>query len=166
MKTIFTLLAAAFFSVTIISCSKNQVLPNNNVGNTASTEPVISSKIYTRTNNPFTVNFGQAEAVFSAGDKVAVYLPYVITNDVLQNATITLTDAATEEVVGSFNLLPASNPALSDLRVPSDLSYVSFRFILIDLDNTYSGKTITMKTNLTGQFTSSADVLTNAFSVQ
>jgi hypothetical protein len=166
MKTIFYLCAATIFSVATISCTKNEISRNFNPANTISTEPVISSKIYTQTNNPFAVKFGQAQAVFNPGDKVVVYLPYAINNDVLQAATIVLTDASSEESLGSYNLLPASHPLLSELNVPYDLWYVPFRFVMIDLNSNYSGRTITMTTTLSGQLTSSTDILQNAFSVQ
>ena len=166
MKTIHILSLMTVFSIAVISCKKNELPLSRNAANTISTEPAITSKIFTHTNNPFAVTFGQAEAVFNTGDKVAVYLPYGINNDVLIGTTISLTDASTEEVLGSYDLLPSSHPSISTLGVPYDLSNVPFRFIVINIDNNYSGRTITMTTTLTGQMSSSIDVLSNAFSVQ
>lgn len=166
MKTIHYLYVLAIFSASFVACKKYEVPPNADFANTINTEPAITSKIFNQTNNPFTVQFGNTNAVFSAGDKVAIYLPFGINKDVLQTSTITLSDASTEEVLGVFNLLSSTDPSVSVLNVPYDLWYVPFRFITVNIDTNYSGRTITMTSTLTGELTSSIDILSNAFTVQ
>ena len=156
----------AIFSASFVACKKYEVPPNADVANSINNEPEITSKIFNKTNNPFAVNFGNASAVFNVGDKVAIYLPYGINMDELQTASITLSDASTEELLGVHDLLPSSDPSLSVLNVPYDLWYVPFRFVSVNIDTNYSGRTISMTTTLTGGLSSSIDILNNAFIVQ
>ncbi len=164
MKTIFYLCSAAIISLAAVSCTKQQV-PANNEPNTVVTDPVISSKIFTKTNDPAAIEFGTG-AVLNTGSRVAIYLPYVISNEVLQSATLTLMDANTEETLGTFNFLPSSDQSAATLNIPGELWYVPFMFAAVDLDNTYSGRTITIITQMSGQVAVSNDVLPNAFTVQ
>src|SRR6185436_10773654 len=164
MKTILSLLLAAIVSATVISCTKNQ-LPENNFVTSVNNNPEISSKIFTKTNNPAPMEFG-ASTVITTGSKVAIYLPYGINKDVMQTATVTLTDAVTEETLGTFNLLESTHSSAATLSIPYDLAWVPFKFAAITLDNTYTGRTITITTHLAGQVAVSDDVLPGAFSVQ
>ena len=164
MKTIFSLAIAAFISTCFISCTKDQV-PANDFVTSVNNTPEITSKIFTKTNDPAPMEFG-ASTVINTGSRVAIYLPYGINKDVMQTATITLTDAVTEETLGVFNLLESTDASAATLNIPADLAWVPFKFAAIDIDNTYTGRTITITTNLAGQVAVSDDVLPNAFSVQ
>jgi len=164
MKTILGLAFVTIVSASIISCTKNQ-LPENNFVTSVNNNPEISSKIFTKTNNPAAMEFG-ANTVIATGSKIAIYLPYGINKDVMQAATITLTDAVTEETLGTFNLLESTHSSAATLNIPTDLAWVPFKFAAITLDNTYTGRAISISTHLAGQVAVSDDVLPNAFSVQ
>lgn len=164
MKTIFSLAIAAFMSAAFISCTKDQ-LPENNFVTTVNNTPEITSKIFTKTNNPAPIEFG-ANTVITTGSRLAIYLPYGINKDVMQSATIILSDAVTEEILGTFNLLESTHSSAATLNIPTDLAWVPFKFAAIDIDNTYTGRTISITTYLTGQVAVSNDVLPSAFSVQ
>ena len=154
----------AIISIAAISCTKNQ-LPENNFETTVNNNPAIDSRIFAKTNNPASIEFG-AGAVINTGTKLAIYLPYGINKDVMQTSTITLMDTNTEEVLGTFNLLPSTHSSAATLTIPYDLAYVPFMFAAIDIDNTYTGRSITISTHLAGQYTISDDVLSDAFTVQ
>jgi len=164
MKTILSLAFAAIVSAAIISCTKNQ-LPENNFVTSVNNNPEISSKIFTKTNNPAAIEFG-ASTVITTGSKVAIYLPYGINKDVMQAATITLMDENTKEILGTFSLLESTHSSAATLNIPTDLAWVPFKFAAITIDNTYTGRTITIATHLAGQVAVSDDVMPNAFSVQ
>ena len=164
MKTILSMALAAIVSATFISCTKNQ-LPENNFVTSVNNDPAITSKIFTKTNDPAPMEFG-ANTVITTGSKLAIYLPYGINKDVMQAATITLSDAVTEETLGTFNLLESTNSSAATLNIPVDLAWVPFKFATITLDNTYTGRAITITTHLAGQVAVSDDVMSNAFSVQ
>ena len=163
MKTILSL-AAIVVSVGLFSCTKNQ-LPVNNFETTVNNDPGITSKIFTKTNDPASMEFGSG-TVINTGAKVAIYLPYGINKDVMQTSTITLMDTNTEEVLGTFNLLPSTHSSASTLHIPGDLAWVPFMFAAIDIDNNYTGRSITISTHLAGQYAVSDDVMPNAFTVQ
>jgi hypothetical protein len=163
MKTVLSL-TTIVVSMALISCTKNQI-PVNNFETTVNNDPAITSKIFTKTDDPAPIEFG-ATTVINTGSKVAIYLPYGINKDVMQTATITLMDANTEETLGTFNLLESTHSSAATLHIPSDLAYVPFKFAAIDIDNTYTGRSITIITHLAGQNSVSDDILTNAFTVQ
>jgi hypothetical protein len=164
MKTILNLAFTAAISITVISCTKNQ-LPENNFETTVNNDPAITSKIFDKTNNPATMEFG-ASTVVNTGAKLAIYLPYGINKDVMQTSTITLMDTNTEEVLGTFNLLPSTHSSAATLTIPYELAYVPFMFAAIDIDNTYTGRSVSIYTHLAGQYAISDDLLPNAFTVQ
>lgn len=154
---------AAFISIFFISCTKNQ-LSNNNFGTTVNNEPAITSKIFKKTNDPFYIEFGTG-AIINSGTKVAIYLPYGINKDILKTATITLT-SNTEEILGNFNLVPSTDASAATLNIPYDLWYVPFMFAVVNIDNTYTGKSVNIRTHLAGQAAVSDDVFADAFIVQ
>jgi hypothetical protein len=164
MKTILSLAFAATVSATVISCSKNH-LPENNFVTTINNDPAITSKIFTKTNDPVSIEFG-AGTVIPTGSRVAIYLPYGINKDVMQAATITLTDEDTKEVLGTFNLVESTHSSAATLNIPLDLAWVTFKFAAIDIDAAYTGRTVSIATHLAGQVAVSDDVLPGAFSVQ
>ena len=164
MKTILNLFLGATLIVSVASCKKESA-ESIKLETTVVTDPVIDSKIYSRTNNPSAIEFGGGTMI-STGSRVAIYVPYVVANDALQVATITLVDENTQEPIGTYNLLPSSDASAGTLTIPYDLAYVPFLFAAIDLDVTFTGKTVTITTHLNGTNTSSDDVLPNAFSVQ
>ena len=164
MKTILKLAIAATVSVSVISCTKDQIVKDDFV-TSVNNNPEIDSKIFTKTNNPMVMEFG-GNAVINAGSRIAIYLPYSINKDVMQSSTITLIDATTEETLGTFNLLESTHSSAATLNIPTELTSVPFKFAAIDIDNTFSGRTITIATHLAGQVAFSDDVLAAAFSVQ
>jgi len=163
MKAIFRL-AAIVVSMGLFSCTKDQ-LPVNNFETSVNNDPAITSKIFSKTNNPASIEFG-VSTVINTGSKLAIYLPYGINKDVMQTATVTLMDTNTEEVLGTFSLLESTHSSAATLNVPNELAYVPFKFAAIDIDANYTGRSITISTHLAGQYAASDDVMPNAFSVQ
>jgi hypothetical protein len=163
MKAILCL-ATIVVSIGLFSCTKNQ-LPVNNFETTVNNDPAITSKIFSKTNNPASIEFG-ASTVINTGARIAIYLPYGINKDVMQTATITLMDTNTEEVLGTFSLLESTHSSAATLNIPMDLAYVPFKFAAIDIDANYTGRSITISTHLAGQYAVSDDLMPNAFSVQ
>jgi len=164
MKTILNLAIATTISAAVISCTKDQ-LPVNNFETTVNNDPAITSKIFSKTNNPAAIELG-ASTVINTGARIAIYLPYGINKDVMQTATITLMDTNTEEMLGTFNLLESTHSSAATLSIPTDLAYVPFKFAAIDIDANYTGRSISVLTHLAGQYAVSDDVMPNAFSVQ
>jgi len=164
MKTILKLAFIATISVSVISCQKDQIVKDDFV-TSVNNNPEIDSKIFTKTNNPVAMEFGSS-AIINSGFKIAIYLPYSINKDVMKSATITLTDATTEEILGTFDLLESTHSSAATLNIPTELAWVPFKFAAIDIDNNYVGRTITITTHLVGQVASSDDVLPGAFTVQ
>lgn len=164
MKTILNLFVIAALSFVFVSCSKNQFIENP-PATTVVTDPVLASAIFNKTNDPAPIEFG-GNTVINAGSRVAIYLPYVIANDVMQTSTITLTDATTEETLGTFSLLPSTDASAATLNIPTDLAYVPYLFAAIDIDNNYVGRSVTISTHLAGKHASSDQIMPNAFSVQ
>lgn len=163
MKAILSL-ATIVVSIGLFSCTKNQ-LPVNNFETTVNNDPAITSKIFSKTNNPASIEFG-ASTVINTGARIAIYLPYGINKDVMQTATITLMDTNTEEVLGTFSLLESTHSSAATLSIPADLAYVPFKFAAIDIDANYTGRSITISTHLAGQYAVSDDLMPNAFTVQ
>jgi hypothetical protein len=165
MKTIFHLCIIAFFSFAVLSCTKTDFTklaaqaPLN-------TDPYISSKIEKNIVQPAEMELGTPSAIVHQGDTVTIFLSYSIANEAFSNARVTMSDDATGLPIKEYDLVPSTDPSASQLTLPASLSnHPDFFFVSFVADESYTGKTISINTDLEGQITNSTDVLKAAFSV-
>ena len=165
MKAIIHLCLMAIFSIAVSSCSKTDLtnsIGNNNIPNTT---PVIDARIYHFVNQPFETELGTPAAVFHEGDNVTIYIPYVVVNDNLQSATISMIDDATGLEIGKYDLVPSTDPSAAQLNIPDAVRLVPFMFVTFTTDNNYTDKTISLTTSFAGLLTSTTDAVNSAFTV-
>jgi hypothetical protein len=166
MKTVIRLGFLASLSLIIFSCNK-QVDTTGTVTTTAPTTAAqITASIFPFTNQPSATVLGEAKSVFHAGDVVAIYVPYGVANDQIVTAQLILENASTNELLGTFDLLPSTDPSGEQLEVPTDLINSLFMFAKFTIDDSYTGKTVNITTSMIGYKTISQEKLENGFSVQ
>ena len=162
MKIVFRFCVAAILCVGAVSCTKSTsgiAMPSNN-------EPFIYSKINTSIAQPIHMQLGTESSILSVGDRVTIFLPYSSRNEEFVSRNITMTDVLTEEPIRTYQLVSSEDPSASDLILPDDmLDQQNFFFVTFVIDESYTGKSITLKSTLEGQHTSSRDVMPAAFSV-
>ena len=166
MKTFFRLCLLATFSIVVSSCTKtNFDQTTNNTAQPPIPTPVIEAKIYRFINQPFETRLGTAEAIFHEGDNVVIYIPYLVTNDKLQNASISMINDAKGLEIAKFDLLPSTDPSADQLKVPQEIKDLPFMFVTFTADNNFTDKTISLITTFTGNLTTTTDAIPAAFSV-
>ena len=164
MKTIFQFCAVAIISLAVISCQKSNlsefsVAPPN-------TDPMIYSKISKQIVQPAAMELGSQSAVIHEGETVTIFLPYTAKNESFVSATIKMTDALTGETINTYDMVPSADESASQLQLPDELlDHPEFFFITFVANENYTGRSVSISTNLTGQVTSSTDEVVSAFSV-
>ena len=165
MKTIFHLCVVAIFSLAAVSCTKSDLIEQHST-TPPNTDPVIDSKINRFIVEPSAMELGTASAVMHQGDRVTIFLPYSVGNETFVSTTVTMTDDATGLPINTYDLLSYTDPSASQLGLPDNMIYhPEFFFVTFVADENYTGKTVSITTNLAGQTVSSTDVLNAAFSV-
>ena len=165
MKTIFHLCTIALLCFVTLSCTKTDLskltaepAPNN--------DPAISSGIERKIVQPIEVELGTPDAIFHQGETVTIFIPYSIANETFTSTKITMTDDATGLPINTYDLVSSNDPSASQLTLPATVqNKPQFFFVSFVADEGYTGKTISITTNLEGQVTYSADELKTAFTV-
>ncbi|HET6993422.1 MAG TPA: hypothetical protein VFI06_00505 [Chitinophagaceae bacterium] len=168
MKTVFHLCVVAVISFAALSCTKSDFsrLTAENPSN-PNTDPYISSKIERNIVDPGEMELGTASAIIHQGEKVTIFVPYTIGNEVFSTATITMTDDATGLPIKTYDLLSYNDESSAQLTLPATVSRSQeFYFISFVADESYTGKTISITSLLEGHATSSTAVIQSAFSVE
>jgi hypothetical protein len=165
MKTIFHLCVIAFFSFATLSCRKTD-LTNLTTETLPNTNPYIYSKIERNIVEPSGMELGTPSAIIHQGERVTIFLPYSIANEIFVTAKMTMTDDATGLPINTYDLIPYTDPSASQLTLPTSLvDHPEFFFVTFVADESYADKTVSLTTELEGQFTYSTDALNEAFSV-
>lgn len=74
--------------------------------------------------------------------------------------------ATTEGALRTFNLLHSTDASAATLSIPTALAYVPYMFAAIGIDNNYTGRSVTISTQIVGKYTSSDKVMPGAFKIQ
>ena len=165
MKTIFRLCVITVLSVAAVSCKKADLAAP--VSATSEyVEPTISSKINPFIIEPASLELGTEFAVVHTDEKATFFIPYSIANENIKSATVTMTDDATGTIVNTYTLVPSSDPSAASLNLPDNMELgKDFYFISFVASEEYVGKTISISTRISGESTTSRDLLSAAFSV-
>ncbi len=157
MKPIFmAVLAVVLFT----SCKKDSFsVPD------VTPQAQLQAKIFPVVNEPREAVLGDSSSVFTVGERMTIYVPYQVSLDVLNSATLTITDE-TGEVMALIDMTQSTDMTAGAMNVPQALQGANFVFATIDLGEEYAGRRLTLQTHVSGGLTVSDDMLPNAFSVQ
>src|SRR2546423_15376364 len=111
MKTIFRLSLTAILLLAIVSCKKadfSSAPPEN--------PPLLNARIYHFISEPVSMEMGTPQSTINTGDWVTVFVPYDINNEEINEAKITMTDDATGEDVGVYDLVSYTDASASSLE--------------------------------------------------
>jgi hypothetical protein len=163
MKTIIRFAFVSILSVAFYSCTKAPVM---SVDGYMSDNPSIVSKIYPYVMQPYEMTLGKAGSIFKTGDKVVIFLPYQAANDEIVSAQATVTDATTQEIIGTYEMIFSTDPNLGDILVPGELEGTIYMVAVLPIDDAYKTKLVNISTYISGSRVSSSDELVNAFGVE
>ena len=164
MKNLFRLSLVALVIIAVSSCTKSE-LTNSTVNPPPDTSPALQAKIYHFVNEPAEMELGTPNAILHEGEQMTFYVPYALSNDQLTDASVSLIETGTETELANFTLISYTDPSAATLNLPADLRYVPFMFVRFTPDNTFTGKTITIRTVFNSNQLTSVDELNAAFSV-
>jgi hypothetical protein len=115
---------------------------------------------------PAPMELGTANSTIYLGETAKFFVPYSIVNEQIVNATMTMVDDATGEVVGTYDMLPSTDESAALLSLPEGMSADQpFYFVSFTAGNEYFGKTISLHSKVTGQSSKSNVSLAAAFQV-
>jgi hypothetical protein len=163
MKSIIRFALLSMLTVAFFSCNKTTVLPANDY---MSENPTIKSKIYPYVVQPYEMTLGKSGSIFRTGDKVIIFLPYQVANDEIVSAQATVSNAVSQEIIGTYDLIFSTDPNLGELQVPAELEGTKFMIAVLPIDDAYKTKLVNISTHITGGKTNSSDELINAFGVE
>ncbi len=165
MKNLFRLSAVVLITGAIVSCSKSS-------DNLAGTDTGLSnakmkrsreanasenwSTIYPAITEPRPTPLGNPDSYLFTDDRAVFYV--VISQEAVSDAytgTMDLTDDATGNLIGTYTMLPHTDPAAAGLLVPEEIrqSQLPFMFAVITLDSQYTGMTVSMQSTVQVQST-------------
>ena len=164
MKIIFRFCVAAILCVGALSCTKSSssdvVTPPSN------TEPFIFSNINRTISQPSQMVLGTESSVLHVGNRVTIFVPYTMTNDAFVSTTITVADKLSDAPIRTYELISSEDDLAAEIVLPDNMrSQSHYLFATFVLDGSYANKSVTLKSRLQGQTTSSSDELIGAFSV-
>jgi hypothetical protein len=155
-----TTLLVAVLAISFVSCKKDPfTIPD------VTPQPSLEAKVYPYVNQPREAALGDAATIFYVGERVTIYVPYNVNHDYLNHATITISDE-NGNMITSMEMTPSTDMMANELNIPMELQGANFLFANIDLGEEYAGKSISIKTQVSGGQTVSDDTMQNAFSVQ
>jgi hypothetical protein len=128
-------------------------------------QPQLQAKIFPVINEPREAVLGDTSAVFSVGERITIYVPYEAAFDEVSSATLIVTDES-GDVMDSFAMGYSHQMMVGEMNVPQALQGSSFVFAIVEVGELYSGKTLSLQTQISGSRTVSDDYLPNAFSVR
>lgn len=155
-----TTMLVAVLAISFIACKKDPfTIPD------VSPQPSLEAKVYPYVNQPREAALGDVNTVFYVGERVTVYVPYNVTYDYLNHATLTVTDE-NGNMITSLEMTPSTDMLANELDVPQLLQGANFLFANIDLGEEYAGKKISIQTRVSGGQTVADDNMQNAFAVE
>jgi hypothetical protein len=166
MKTLFNFFVIAVLSMGALSCTKSSSTSTIVTPPPPNTDPFIYSRINRNIVQPVTMQLGTTSSILHIGDVVTIFLPYSSTNEEFVSTTITMADGSTDLPINTYSLVSSADASASGLTLPDDmLDQHNFFFVTFVIDETYLGKSVSLKSKLEGQITTSTDALAGAFSV-
>ena len=168
MKTVFRICVVAFLSVGAMSCTKSSSSGTSGIVTPPApdTDPFIYSKINTQIAEPVPMQLGTESSIVHPGDRVTIFVPYSLRNETFAYATITMADKLTNEPIRTYDMISSEYASSSEIVLPENMGDDNrFFFVTFVVDGSYANKSITLKSKLQGQITSSSDELIGAFTV-
>lgn len=162
MKQILTATILAITSLSFYSCNKNvseDVL-------VAIPEPKLESAIYPAITKPGLMVIGTEQSICTTGENITLFVPYEVVSEDIQEATITITDAATGNILREVPLNYSTDLSVLNISVPEELQGQLFLFANLNLDTDFTGKTVTVATSIKATSLRSANSMENAFQIQ
>jgi hypothetical protein len=162
MKQIVTATILAITSLSFYSCNKNvseDVL-------VAIPEPKLESAIYPAITKPGLMVIGTEQSICTTGDNITLFVPYEVVSEDIQEATITIKDAATGVILKEVPMNFSTDISVLNVTVPEELQGQLFLFSNLNLDTEFTGKTVTVSTNIKATLLRSTNTLENAFQIQ
>ncbi len=127
-----------------------------------------ASKIYPYINQPFDMKLGNPDAVLTTGQTAVFYiiLSEEVANLTTSSATLTASDDATGDVVGTYNLISYRDLGTVDaVVVPAELANVPFMCAIVNLNDQYTNKTISLSSYIQFDIGTTGANLSQAISV-
>lgn len=162
MKQIVTAAILAISSFSFYACNKNvseDIL-------VAIPEPKLESAIYPAITKPGLMGLGTEQSICATGDNITLFVPYEVVSEDIQEATITIRDAVTGTVLKEVPMNFSTDLSVLNIPVPEELQGQTFLFSNMNLENEFTGKTVTVSTNIKATLLRSANTLESAFQVQ
>jgi len=109
---------------------------------------------------------GTESSVLHVGNRVTIFVPYTMTNEAFVSTTITVADKLSDAPIRTYELISSEDDLAAEIVLPDNMrSQSHYLFATFVLDGSYANKSVTLKSRLQGQTTSSSDELIGAFSV-
>ena len=172
----------AFAVITVSSCSKstNDLIVNKKK---SEKEVVLSSQgkksispgaedgwssIYPFINEPVTLKLGDPDNNLYTGDQVVFYFTASdeFRSQLVSSATLSLVDDNKSESIQEYSLIAADQADLYEITVPGELVGKLFMFAIIDLDDRYTDRVISMHSTITANDKTTVAQLDQAFTVR
>ncbi len=153
----------AVLSLLLFSCNKND---SQYIFAEQAVTPKLESTIYPVVTRPSELVIGTEQSILTVGETMTVFLPYQITGDDIQNATLSFKDAVTGELVKESSMMLSTDLSILNVSVPEELQGTSFMFVTIPIEVDLTGKRIDLSTKIVAYKLSSEEKMTNAFQVQ
>ena len=178
MKKLIHLGMFAIIAITVSSCSKSTndlVVKETSQSPKHDMNPILPvdyshewSSIYSAINQPITLQLGDPDNNLFTGDIVVFYVLLADDGavDEASNATLNLMDYYTSGYIQSYPFIPGSETEAYGVIVPEDLAGRSFMFSVVELDDRYTDKTITLRSDINLNEITTAAKLDHAFTVR
>jgi hypothetical protein len=178
MKKLIHLGMFAIIAITVSSCSKstNDLVVNETPGSPKhEMNPILPddhshgwSALYPFINQPVTLQLGDPDNYLSVGDIVVFYVLLADDGvvDEASNATLSLMDFYNGGYIQSYPFIRGAEAEAYGVLVPDDLAGKSFMFSVVELDDRYTDKTITLRSDIDLNEMSTAAKLDHAFTVR
>jgi hypothetical protein len=124
------------------------------------------STVYPFINQPIDLKLGYAESNLPTGGSAVFYvLPDPeFANASSNDAILTLKDAETGDDIQAYNLISYQDAASYEIRIPDVLIKKPFMFAIVDLNDQYTDKWVTLHSEITVNAITSVAQLVRAFS--
>lgn len=184
MKKLIHLGIIAIFAITVSSCSKstNDLVakekeskqtpgsPNQGMNSTSAPENSVEgmTKFFPLINQPLDLELGNPDAYLLEGEFAVIYvrLAPAFAIDPPSNATLTTVDEGTGVDILTYNLISYTEADSYGLKVPEGLNGLTYMFAIVELATPdYSGKVVTLRSEITVNGELSVANLAHAFTV-
>lgn len=155
-----TTLLVAVLAISFVACKKDPfTVPD------VTPQPSLQAKVYPFVNQPREAALGDTNTIFYVGERVTIYVPYEMTQDYFNTATLIVSDEE-GNTIATLAMLPSTDMMANELNIPQQLQGADFVFANVDLGEEFAGKTLSIKAQVSGGQTVSDDDVKNAFTVE